>query len=141
MMTYMIRRVIQAIIVVLGVMLIVVVLAKSIIGPRASPEQVHAVIQEFGFNQPIWVQYWREIYNYVHLDFGTSYQFNAPVLSLIKNDLPKTLLLVGSATILALIVAIPLGVFQVVRRNKPSDYAVTSLAFIFYAMPPFVLGP
>ena len=42
--------------------------------------------------------------------------------------------------LLALIVAMPLGVFQVVRRNKPSDYVLTSLSFIFYAMPPYLLG-
>ena len=61
--------------------------------------------------------------------------------SLILAALPKTLLLVGTSTTFALLVAIPLGVFQTVRRNKPSDYALTSMAFIFYATPPFVLGP
>ena len=49
-------------------------------------------------------------------------------------------MLVGFSTLLALIVAIPLGILQVVRRNKPIDYVVTGLSFIFYAMPAFLLG-
>ncbi len=150
MISYLIRRVFQAIIVVLGVMLIVVILfnlqspdviAKSIIGPRASPAQIRAVIVSNGFNRPVWVQFWRLADNYAHGNFGHSYQFNSPVFVLIKEYLPKTLLLVGTSTTLALLIAIPLGVFQTVRRNKPSDYVLTSLAFIFYAMPAFVLGP
>ena len=54
--------------------------------------------------------------------------------------LPKTLVLLGLATLVTVIVAIPLGIFQVLRRNKPSDYALTTLSFIFYATPTFFLG-
>lgn len=148
--SYIIRRLFQSVIVLLGVLLIVfllfhlespIVIAKAIIGSRASPQQVQAVIQSLGLDKPIWDQLWILLDQYIHLNFGHSYQFNSPVRSLISEYLPKTLLLVGISTVLALIIAIPLGVFQTVRRNKPSDYALTSLAFIFYAMPPFVLGP
>jgi peptide/nickel transport system permease protein len=54
--------------------------------------------------------------------------------------LPKTLVLVGISTVVAVLAAVPLGVLQVVRRNKPIDYALTGTAFIFYAMPAFLLG-
>jgi peptide/nickel transport system permease protein len=54
--------------------------------------------------------------------------------------MPKTLVLVGISTLVSLIVAVPLGVLQVVRRNKPVDYSLTGLSFILYAMPPFLLG-
>ena len=147
---YIIRRFVQSIIVVLGVMLLVFVIfhleptyimARSIVGPRASNAEINLVIRQNGFNLPIWDQFWREIDNYAHLDFGHSYQFNQQVSSLIAENLPKSLLLVGIATVFALVVAIPLGVFQTVRRNKASDYTLTSLAFIFYSMPPYVLGP
>ena len=147
---YIIRRLLQAVIVVLGVMLFVFVIyhlqpayvmAKAIVGPRASPAQIQAVIQANDFNKPFYVQFWQELKNYSHLNFGHSYQRNAQVSTLIAQNLPKTLVLVGTATLLALVVAIPLGVFQTVRRNKPSDYALTSLAFIFYSLPPYVLGP
>jgi peptide/nickel transport system permease protein len=62
------------------------------------------------------------------------------VSALISNQLPKTLVLVGISTLIALIISIPLGVLQVVRRNKPVDYVLTGLSFIFYAMPAFLLG-
>ena len=50
------------------------------------------------------------------------------------------MLLLGLATLVTVIVAIPLGIFQVLRRNKPSDYVLTTLSFIFYATPTFFLG-
>ncbi len=53
---------------------------------------------------------------------------------------PKTLVLVGIGTFVAFVVAVPLGILQVVRRNKPIDYVLTSLSFVFYAMPVFLLG-
>jgi len=62
------------------------------------------------------------------------------VKALISERLPKTLVLVGISTVFALIVAIPLGVLQVVRRNKPVDYALTGVSFIGYSMPAFLLG-
>ncbi len=147
---YIVRRLVQSVIVVLGVMLFVFVvyhlepayvMARAIVGPRASPQQIQGVIQTNAFNKPFYVQFWRELVNYSHLNFGHSYQRNAPVLTLIQQNLPRTGLLVGISTVLALIIAIPLGVFQTMRRNKPEDYALTSLAFIFYSMPPYVLGP
>jgi peptide/nickel transport system permease protein len=147
---YIIRRMVQSVVVVAGVMLIVVILfsfespltmAHSLLGPKASPQQVREVISRFGLEDPPWVKFWHLVYNYGHLNFGNSIQQTEPVRSLIASHLPPTLLLVGSATLLALIVAVPLGVFQMVRRNKPSDYLLTSLAFFFYAIPVFVLGP
>jgi peptide/nickel transport system permease protein len=62
------------------------------------------------------------------------------VRSLISSKLPKTLVLVGISTVFALLVAIPLGVLQVVRRNKPIDYVLTGASFVGYAMPAFLLG-
>jgi peptide/nickel transport system permease protein len=141
--------VLQSILVCLGVLVIVyvlfsfegpVTLARSILGPRATQALINQTINSYGFRDPIWVQLWRAIDNYVHLNFGRSAQQNQPVATLIGTALPRSLLLIGESTIFALIIALPLGVFQVVRRNKASDYALTSLSFIFYAMPPYLLG-
>jgi peptide/nickel transport system permease protein len=140
----------QSFLVLVGVVFITIILfhlvpattlAKAILGPRATPSQIQGVIAQRGFNKPVWIQLWWQFYNYAHLNFGNSFHYNEPVRTLIAQKLPNTLALVGISTILALIVAVPLGVFQTVRRNKPSDYVLSSLAFIFYAMPPFVLGP
>jgi len=146
---YIIRRFFQAILVVLGVLIIVFVLfhlegpealARSIYTtPRASQTQLNYIIRIYGWNLPLWDQLWRELVNYAHLDFGRS-NTNQSVKSLLITCMPRSLMLVGMSIVLSLIIAIPLGVFQTVRRNKPSDYTLTGLAFIFYAMPAFVLG-
>lgn len=115
-------------------------LARIDLGSRANSAQIHSFIVANSLNLPLWDQYWRLIDGYLHLDFGYSYHFNQPVRALIGQYLPRSLVLVGMSTVLALIVAVPLGIFQTVRRNKPSDYALSSLTFIFYAMPAFVLG-
>lgn len=60
--------------------------------------------------------------------------------SLLGQRLPKTLLLLGLSTLIALVVAIPVGVLQAVRRNKTVDYVGTALSFVFYAMPAYLLG-
>jgi peptide/nickel transport system permease protein len=139
----------QSILVILGTLVIVYMLfklegpeslARSIYSsPKASTSQINAVIKEYGFNLPIWDQLWREIHNYATGNFGRS-STNQSVLNLIKTYLPRSLVLVGISIIFALIVALPLGVFQVVRRNHASDYVLTGISFIFYAMPAFVLG-
>jgi peptide/nickel transport system permease protein len=146
---YLLSRLAQAIAVLFGVTVLVFilfhlqspqVLAHSIIGDRATPAQVHTFFVQEGYNQPLWYQYYLEVDHLVHLNFGHSWAFNEPVATLIAQKLPKTLVLVGCSTVLALVVAIPLGIFQTVRRNKPSDYVLTTLSFIFYATPSFVLG-
>ena len=60
--------------------------------------------------------------------------------SLIAEALPKTLILVGLSTFVALVIAIPMGIYQVVRRNKWDDYVLTGVAFVLYAVPAFLLG-
>jgi peptide/nickel transport system permease protein len=147
---YIIRRVLQSVLVVLGALLITFVLfhlegaqalARSIYtSPRASQTQINSVIQLYGFNLPVWDQFWHEIVRYVHLDFGKSPDTGQTVTSEISTALPRSLVLIGESTVFAIALALPLGVFQTVRRNKFSDYALTGLTFLFYAMPAFLLG-
>lgn len=140
----------QSILVVLGALLITFILfhlegaqalARSIYtSPKATQPQIEAVIKEYGFDLPIWDQFWHEIVRYAHLDFGRSPDSNQTVLSQITTALPRSLVLVGESTFFAIVIALPLGVFQTVRRNRFEDYALTGVAFIFYAMPAFLLG-
>ena len=147
---FIIRRIGQAILVLLGVLILVFILeqvvpggaARAFLGPRAGPVQIHAFNHENGYDLPLYRQFWRYIYELLppRFNLGYSFKYNENVNTLIGQYLPKTLVLVGISTVLALIVAIPLGVLQVVRRNKPVDYTLTGLSFVFYAMPPFLLG-
>lgn len=116
-------------------------LARSIYStPKASQAQINAVIKANGYNLPIWDQLWHEIINYAQLNLGRSPATNQSVLAEIKTALPRSLLLVGASIVLSVLIAIPLGVFQTIRRNKPSDYALTGVTFMAYAIPPFLLG-
>lgn len=148
MLGYLFRRLIQAIVVILGVILIVFLLsraipggeARAVLGPRATQTTIAAFNRANGLTQPLWVQFWHYLLGIPQLHLGYSYKYTQPVWAVIKERLPKTVMLVSVSLALAVIVAIPLGVFQVVRRNKPSDYALTGLAFFLYAMPTFLLG-
>lgn len=143
------RRLVQAVIVVVGVMLLVFVLAhvipggaaRAALGPRASRAEVAQFNRLNNYDKPLLTQFWLYLKNLiVHQDLGYSYHFNEGVTAIIEQRLPKTLVLVGISTVVALLIAIPLGVIQVVRRNKPVDYALTGLSFILYAAPAFLLG-
>ena len=146
---YIIRRLGQAVIVILGVILLTFILAqlipggeaKAVLGPKATPVTIAQFNLRNGLDLPIWDQLWRYVEGiFAHFDLGYSYKYNQGVTQVILERLPKTLTLVTAAVGLALVIAIPLGILQVVRRNKPIDYAVTGASFFFYAMPDFLVG-
>jgi peptide/nickel transport system permease protein len=149
MLGYIIRRVLQAILITIGVTLIVFILlhvipgggvARAILGPRANSVQIAAFNHEYGLDQSLPVQYLTYLWQLAHGNFGFSYKLNQGVGSLLVQYLPKTLLLLGLAYAVAIIVAIPLGIYQAVRRNKIDDYVLTGASFVFYSMPVFWLG-
>lgn len=146
---YVIRRLFQAVGVLLGVVLLTFVLAhvipggpaRSALGTRATPAQIASFNLANGYDLPIWDQLYRYVEGIIlHLNLGYSFKSNQPVRALIFSTLPKTLILLGISTLFAVIVAVPLGVLQVVRRYTPIDYFLTGVSFIFYAMPAFLLG-
>jgi peptide/nickel transport system permease protein len=145
---YLVRRVLQGIAVIFGVTLIVFIIlhalpggpARGMLGPEATQQQVQQFIVANGYNKPLWVQYWHFIDQTVHGNLGYSYSQNATVGSLLEQDLPKTAVLVGLAYAVALIVAVPLGILQALRRNSAVDYVTTGATYIAYSMPTFWLG-
>jgi peptide/nickel transport system permease protein len=145
---YLIRRVLQGIAVVIGVTVIVFIIlhalpggpARGMLGPEATQQQVQQFIVANGYDKPLWVQYWRYIDQLVHGNLGYSYQSNQTVATLLGDDLPKTAVLVLLAYAVALIVAVPLGILQAVRRNSVLDYVTTGASFVAYSMPTFWLG-
>nr|WP_298212440.1 ABC transporter permease [Ferrimicrobium sp.] len=145
---YLIRRLLQAIIVVIGVSIIVFVMvhslpggpARAILGPQATPIQVKDFIVANGYNKPLIVQYFNYLGQLLHGNLGYSYTENAPVRTLIGQALPKTALLVFLAYGLGLIVGVPLGIWQAVHRDGALDHALTSVELTGYSMPLFWLG-
>jgi peptide/nickel transport system permease protein len=144
---FLMRRLAQSVVIVLGVTIIVFVVIhllpggpRALLGPRATPRQVKLFIDQNGYNQPFYVQYVKFVWRLLHGNLGYSYHYNQSVTSLIGEDLPKTAVLIGFAYMVALLVGIPLGLIQAIRRNKPIDYIATAGAFIGYSMPVFWLG-
>jgi peptide/nickel transport system permease protein len=73
-------------------------------------------------------------------NLGFSYHYNEPVSTLLAQDLPKSVLMVGLAYVVGLVVALPIGALQAVRHNKPVDYVLTGGSLVAYSMPTFWLG-
>lgn len=148
MLRYLSGRIAQAAVVVLLVTLIVFAVlhflpgspARAMLGIKASPGAIRAFNIANGFNRPLPVQYVLYLDRLFHGNLGFSSHFNLPVSTLLALDLPKTGLLVGVAYALALVVAIPVGIAQALRRGKAIDHTITTLAFVGYAMPSFWLG-
>ncbi|HEX4224716.1 MAG TPA: ABC transporter permease [Pseudonocardiaceae bacterium] len=145
---YIIRRILQSALVVILVSMVTFLLtellpggpARAMLGPRASAQQLQDFIHANGYDRPVPVQYGIWVDHVVHGNFGYSLKLNQSVGALIADRLPKTVLLMAVSILVALIIAVPLGIYQARRRNSFGDYAVTSLAFVFYAMPSFLLG-
>ncbi len=114
--------------------------ARAVLGVRASPGSIRAFNVANGYNRPFFSQYFLYVNHILHGNLGYSYKLNEPVSTLLSLDLPKSAYLSGLALFFTVIIAIPLGIYQAVRRNKPDDYALTSLSFVGYSMPTFWLG-
>jgi peptide/nickel transport system permease protein len=145
---YLVRRTAQAIFVLFIVTVIVFSIlhflpgspARAMLGIKASPGAITAFNAANGYNRALPVQYILYLDRLVHGNLGFSYHFDQSVGSLLALDLPKSALLVGASYVLALLIAIPMGMVQALRRDKLTDHALTTFSFVGYAMPTFWLG-
>jgi len=145
---YLIRRVAQAAIVVLGVTAVTFILehlipgslARAILGTRASAAEVAAFNRANGLGHPLIEQYLVFLGRLARGDLGYSYRLNQSVDSLVLRQVPNDIVLVGTALALALVIAIPLGIAAAVNRNRAVDHAATSAAFALYSMPSYFLA-
>ena len=147
---FLIRRILQAAVVVLLVTVIAFILLRAIpgnvaiaiLGPSAyrNPAVLAQFNRQYGFDKPWFSQYLLWLGHLLQGNLGYSWKLNQSVASLLGERLPKTIILVGFSTIVALVVAIPIGLWQAVRRNHAVDYTFTALSFLFYAAPTFFVG-
>ena len=116
--------------------------AVAVMGPTVyrDPGAIRVFNADYGFNLPWYRQYFLWLGNLLRGNLGFSWTLNQSVASLLKNALPKTILLVGTSIVLAIVVAIPIGVVQAVKRNKLTDHVFNATSTIFYAMPDFLIG-
>jgi len=145
---YLVRRVGTSIVVVIGVSIFVFLLlhiiypspAIDILGPKSTHAAIVAWNKSHGFDRPWIVQYWSYIVGVLHGNLGYSYKVNQSVAALFEERWARSLYLSAMSLVFAVLIAVPLGIFQAVRRNTLGDNVVTTLAFITYAMPVFFLA-
>jgi peptide/nickel transport system permease protein len=145
---YMIRRLLVAIIVVAGIAVFTFVLLHwlqptpvyAVLGAKAQPAAVVSWNLQHGYDRPEISQLFSYLGDLAHLNFGYSYKLDQSVGALFKENAGRSAYLTLAALVLSLIIAIPLGIAQAVKRNTVGDYAITTLNFILYSMPAFFLG-
>lgn len=114
--------------------------AAVMLGPQASVEEVEALTEELGLNEPLYIQFFEYIGNLLKGDFGNSLTYNQPIVDLIMERFPNTVILAVSALIISLIIGVPAGIIAAKKQNSFLDYAVTSISLIGVSMPIFWLG-
>ena len=145
--TYFIRRLLQSILVIVGVSIVVFVITRAIGDParmsmplEATDEQVEAYAQRMGFRDPLPVQFWNWAKKAVRGDFGDSLWQREPALGLVLERVPATLQLCFTAIILAVGASIPLGILAALRPKSWLDKLTTSISLLGVCIPDFWLG-
>lgn len=144
---YLIRRAGTSLVILIGISIFIFILLHSVfpspaivvLGPKASPPAVAEWNAQNGYSDPVIVQYWHYMYALLHGNLGYSYKLNQTVAALFGERWARSLYLSGMGLLIAILIAIPLGIYQAVRRNTLGDQAATAVAFTTYAMPDFLL--
>ena len=144
---YIVGRLATAILVILGVSIVSFFLtfltgdpAEIMLPPGATAAQIAQFRAEWGFDDPLPVQYWRFLKRAVHCDFGISLRHGQSSLPLIAARLPATLQLTLTAMVLAIVLALPLGVLAATHRGRPIDLLAMGVALFGQSVPNFWLA-
>jgi peptide/nickel transport system permease protein len=146
---FLVRRLLLTIPVLLGVATLVFSLihmipgdpVQSMLGDGASPESVSELRTRLGLDRPLYAQYLSFLSGVARGDLGTSLRTSEPVTTAIADRLPATFELAAAAMLVAVVIAIPLGVIAAVGAGTFVDHLATTLALIGISMPNFWLGP
>ncbi|WP_435743258.1 ABC transporter permease [Microbacterium sp. PMB16] len=142
------RRVLVSVAVLIGISLVVFLLlhfisdspGRSVLGQQATQAAVDAFNRDNGFDRPVLVQYVDYVIQLLQGDFGRSYKLNENVGTLLLQNAPRSAMLSLAGLVLALLIAVPLGILQAVRRGRFIDRAVTSVSYLLYATPSFLIA-
>ena len=145
--SYLLRRLGVSIVTLAGISVIIFALmhevyplpGRDVMGPRASSAVVAAFNRDNGYTGPVAVQYWHYLDRWLHGNLGFSANLNQSVAALFEQRYLRSLYLTGTAVLLALLIAIPVGIYQAARRNSTADHAVTGVALIAYSAPDFLV--
>lgn len=147
---YVSRRLLQAIPVLIGIIIVSFLILKLAPGDIAdilageagsvAPEYAAELRARFGLDQPVWLQLWNYLVKALSLDLGRSHRHAMPVVELIASRVPATLIVMAASTIVAVVVGTLLGVLAARHVNRPIDTVISVLALLCYATPLFWIG-
>ncbi len=145
---YLLRRLLQSALILLGVSFITFVLlyvlpadpVRQIAGRSATAQTVENIRRELGLDQPFVVQYARYLAGMVQGDLGRSYLQKTEVAELIASRLPATLLLMLGAIVSELAIGLTMGIFAALRRGTTLDHSLMMMSFVTVSAPQFVVG-
>ena len=148
MIAYLTRRLMQAVLILLGVSIITFALlyllpadpVRQIAGRSATPQTVESIRQQLGLDQPFVVQYWRYLTNLLSGDLGRSYIQRSEVTELIVARLPASLLLMVGAILCEVALGLSMGLIAAVKRGSATDQTLMVGSFIGVSAPQFVVG-
>lgn len=144
---YWVSRLLQMIPPLFGLTIILFILLRiggdpvaHLVRPEASPEEVAHVRAAYGLDRPYYEQYFKQLGLILRGDFGDSFRFRTPAMPLVLERLPATLELALASMIIAILIAIPAGLFSAIYQNSPLDLFVTTISTLGRAMPNFWIG-
>ena len=112
----------------------------SLVGPTPTPEILAKIREQYGFNEPLLVQYVQYLNRILHFDFGTSTITGQPVASDLVNRIPATLMLITASLLIALVVGVLVGTFIARRAGRPVDLVARGGSLVGLALPDFWVG-
>ena len=144
---YIVKRVGEAILALFALSIIIFLMVRMtgdpallMLPPDAGADALEDIQHSMGLDKPLVVQYGLFIRDYAHGSFGNSLRSKTPVSELVKDRLPNSLKLVGTAAVIVLLISIPLGVLSAVYRGTWIDTLATGFAVLGQAVPVFWLG-
>ncbi|MFP5467214.1 MAG: ABC transporter permease [Gammaproteobacteria bacterium] len=147
MFAFILRRLVQAVVVMVSVALIAFMLFQYVgdpvvflLGQDATPEQIRELRADLGLDQPFFVQFWHFLVNAAQGEFGLSLRQGSKVSSLIAERFPATLELALVAAVLALVVGIPMGVYAALKRGTFTSQLFMTLSLLGVSLPTFLIG-
>lgn len=146
--TYIVRRLLQAIPLLLGIVTLVFIIVHAAPGdptamyvqPGVSPEVIEQMRANWGLDRPIHVQYLSWLRSFLTGDLGVSLTQNRPIVAILAERIPNTLILSGASLVLIFAIGIAIGIVQAVRQHSRLDHVLTLGALFLYSMPSFWLG-
>lgn len=145
--TFLIRRLLQSIVVLIGVTLISFTSLQIggdptylFVSENASVEEIQRARVALGFDRPLYVQYLSYTWNALQGDFGNSLSYRQPAMDVVIEAMPATIELTLFSLILAIGLSIPLGIFAALNRGKPIDGGIMTVAMLGQSIPNFWMG-